>query len=142
MMSRTVTSRGDTGRHCAPPSPNSLISGGSRRSGSGLGLPASRPRVNYANVPSPPDGGHAAYSAGMGRVTQRVPSVRVEVAEGGPVRTTSRPDTLAVEEPLEIRVGGTSLSVTMRTPGDDFDLALGLPAHRGPARPSRPTSAS
>jgi FdhD protein len=58
-------------------------------------------------------------------VTQRVPSVRVEVAEGGPVRTTSRPDTLAVEEPLEIRVGGTSVSVTMRTPGDDFDLALG-----------------
>ena len=58
-------------------------------------------------------------------MTQRVPSVRVEVAEGGPVRTTSRPDTLAVEEPLEIRVGGTSVSVTMRTPGDDFDLALG-----------------
>ena len=44
---------------------------------------------------------------------------------GGQVRTTSRPDTLAVEEPLEIRVGGTSVSVTMRTPGDDFDLALG-----------------
>jgi FdhD protein len=36
-----------------------------------------------------------------------------------------RPDTLAVEEPMEIRVDGTSLSVTMRTPGDDFDLALG-----------------
>jgi FdhD protein len=36
-----------------------------------------------------------------------------------------RPDTLAVEEPMEIRVDGTSLSVTMRTPGDDFDLAIG-----------------
>lgn len=41
------------------------------------------------------------------------------------VRSTARPDTLAVEEPLEIRVGGTSVTVTMRTPGDDFDLALG-----------------
>lgn len=40
-------------------------------------------------------------------------------------RATSRPDTLAVEEPLEIRVDGRSLSVTMRTPGDDFDLAIG-----------------
>lgn len=40
-------------------------------------------------------------------------------------RSTSRPDTLAVEEPLEVRVGGVSVTVTMRTPGDDFDLALG-----------------
>jgi FdhD protein len=32
---------------------------------------------------------------------------------------------VTVEEPLEIRVGGASLSVTMRTPGDDFDLAIG-----------------
>ncbi len=32
-------------------------------------------------------------------------------------------DLLAVEEPLEIRVGGASISVTMRTPGSDKDLA-------------------
>jgi FdhD protein len=50
--------------------------------------------------------------------------VRVEVTPDG-ARSTARPDTLAVEEPLEIRVGGTSVTVTMRTPGDDFDLALG-----------------
>jgi FdhD protein len=37
-----------------------------------------------------------------------------------------RPDHLAVEEPLEIRVDGTALSVTMRTPGHDLDLALGF----------------
>lgn len=61
----------------------------------------------------------------MGRVTVRTPSVRVEVAPGAPVRATARPDTLAVEEPLEIRIGGTAVTVTMRTPGDDFDLALG-----------------
>ena len=35
-------------------------------------------------------------------------------------------DEVVVEEPLEIRVNGTSMAVTMRTPGDDFDLARGL----------------
>ncbi|MGN6275910.1 MAG: formate dehydrogenase accessory sulfurtransferase FdhD [Solirubrobacterales bacterium] len=35
-------------------------------------------------------------------------------------------DLVAVEEPLEIRVGGEPLSVTMRTPGDDEELALGF----------------
>lgn len=37
-----------------------------------------------------------------------------------------RPDTLAVEEPLEIRVRGESLTVTMRTPGSDIDLVHGF----------------
>jgi FdhD protein len=36
------------------------------------------------------------------------------------------PDALAVEEPLEIRVGGETLAITMRTPGDDAVLALGF----------------
>jgi FdhD protein len=35
-------------------------------------------------------------------------------------------DSLVVEEPLEIRVGGQSLVVVMRTPGHDFDLAAGF----------------
>jgi len=35
-------------------------------------------------------------------------------------------DDVAVEEPLEIRVAGDALSVTMRTPGDDRELALGF----------------
>lgn len=35
-------------------------------------------------------------------------------------------DCLAVEEPLEIRCGERPLAVTMRTPGDDYDLALGF----------------
>jgi FdhD protein len=44
---------------------------------------------------------------------------------------TSRPDTLAAEEPLEIRVAGRPLTVTMRTPGDDFDLARGFLVSEG-----------
>ncbi len=40
-------------------------------------------------------------------------------------------DTLAGEEPLEIRVGGRSLAVTMRTPGADFDLAAGFLVSEG-----------
>src|ERR1700751_3203465 len=35
-------------------------------------------------------------------------------------------DELAGEEPLEIRVGGAPVAVTMRTPGDDFQLAAGF----------------
>jgi len=40
--------------------------------------------------------------------------------------STEVDDTLAVEEPLEIRVNDKPVSVTLRTPGDDFDLAAGF----------------
>ena len=39
---------------------------------------------------------------------------------------TSRPDMVAGEEPLEIRIGGRSLTVTMRTPGHDIELVHGF----------------
>jgi FdhD protein len=35
-------------------------------------------------------------------------------------------DELAAEEPLELRIGDAPVTVTMRTPGDDFDLAAGF----------------
>jgi FdhD protein len=40
--------------------------------------------------------------------------------------TSVRDDVLAVEAPLQIRLGGTSISVAMRTSGDDFELAAGF----------------
>jgi FdhD protein len=44
-------------------------------------------------------------------------------------------DQIAVEEPLEIRVDGTPVAVTMRTPGHDEELALGFCLSEGiPAR--------
>jgi len=43
----------------------------------------------------------------------------------------TKEDALAVEEPLEIRVGGRSLAITMRTPGHDFDLAAGFLVSEG-----------
>jgi FdhD protein len=39
---------------------------------------------------------------------------------------TREPDLVAVEEPLEIRIGGEPVAVTMRTPGHDEELALGF----------------
>jgi FdhD protein len=43
-------------------------------------------------------------------------------------------DAVAVERPLEIRVEGRPLSVTLRTPGDDRELALGFLASEGAIR--------
>jgi FdhD protein len=57
----------------------------------------------------------------MGRVTRLHPVLRI-----GPDQAVRRTDTLAVEEPLEIRLDGEPYVVTMRTPGDDIDLVHGL----------------
>ncbi|GAB3656508.1 formate dehydrogenase accessory sulfurtransferase FdhD [Actinocorallia lasiicapitis] len=57
----------------------------------------------------------------MGRVT-----VRRRVERWNTGEQAERVETLAVEEPLEIRVGGRELTVTMRTPGADFDLVAGF----------------
>jgi FdhD protein len=46
--------------------------------------------------------------------------------DGRPGDTTPRADLLAGEEPLGIRVAGTALTMTMRTPGDDLELAAGF----------------
>ena len=58
----------------------------------------------------------------MGRITTRRPVTKIVVGVG----EDRVPDVLAVEEPLEIRVGGRPLAVTMRTPGSDVELAAGF----------------
>ncbi|MBK5279130.1 MAG: formate dehydrogenase accessory sulfurtransferase FdhD [Bacteroidia bacterium] len=58
----------------------------------------------------------------------------IQVIKISPEGVLNKPDLLAVEEPLEIRLGfgslsdrqQKSLSITMRTPGHDFELALGF----------------
>ncbi|MGQ4598624.1 formate dehydrogenase accessory sulfurtransferase FdhD [Nocardia sp. R6R-6] len=62
----------------------------------------------------------------MGRVTTRRPVVRIRDGQH-----SQRPDTLVAEEPLEIRIDGRPITVTMRTPGDDFDLAAGFLVSEG-----------
>jgi FdhD protein len=56
---------------------------------------------------------------GRGVAERRV----LKVAAGGEARRAR--DRLAVEEPLELRVAGRPVGVTMRTPGNDFELAIG-----------------
>ena len=53
-----------------------------------------------------------------------------------PDHFVEKPDMLATEEPMEIRVGGTgfearTVAVTMRTPGHDFELAAGFLVSEG-----------
>lgn len=66
----------------------------------------------------------------MGRVTSRRRVVR-SAPDGS---RSSREATLAVEEPLEVRHRGAVLNVTMRTPGDDFDLVAGWLVSEGVVR--------
>jgi FdhD protein len=66
----------------------------------------------------------------MGRTTERRPVLKINLDASSEPRR--RPDDLAAEEPLEIRVGPAGsgrrapLAVTMRTPGHDIDLAMGF----------------
>jgi FdhD protein len=62
----------------------------------------------------------------MGRVTVRRRVLRYRAGA-----VDHRPDALAAEEPMEIRVNGRPLTVTMRTPGSDFDLAVGFLVSEG-----------
>ncbi|HYY76640.1 MAG TPA: formate dehydrogenase accessory sulfurtransferase FdhD [Gaiellaceae bacterium] len=68
------------------------------------------------------------YSAGRVEVTRLPVGVREQ-------------DEVAVEEPLEIRVNGMPVAVTMRTPGHDEELAIGFLRSEGiPAVAAQPTA--
>jgi FdhD protein len=59
-------------------------------------------------------------------VSVRLPGATAEVRVIRLPQRASEDDLVAVEEPLEIRVGGEPVAVTMRTPGHDEELALGF----------------
>ena len=61
----------------------------------------------------------------MARTMTRRPVVKINLEASGEA-ARRRPDDLAAEEPLEIRVRREPLAVTMRTPGHDIDLAMGF----------------
>ena len=60
----------------------------------------------------------------MARTMHRRPVVKINLDTAAEPRR--RPDDLAAEEPLEIRIRRAPLAVTMRTPGHDIDLAMGF----------------
>ncbi|MEV6342015.1 formate dehydrogenase accessory sulfurtransferase FdhD [Actinoplanes sp. NPDC051851] len=68
----------------------------------------------------------------MARSTTRRPVVRIDLGASTTLRR--RPDELAAEEPLEIRIRKQPLAVTMRTPGHDIDLAMGFLLSEGVIR--------
>jgi FdhD protein len=61
-----------------------------------------------------------------GRVSGRIGEEAVAGRMTAVVQRDGERDEVAVEEPLEIRVDGAPLTVTMRTPGHDEELALGF----------------
>lgn len=61
----------------------------------------------------------------MGRLTSRRRVAHLS-AVGAETVVAGRVETVVVEEPLEIRINGSPVTVTMRTPGSDFELARGF----------------
>jgi FdhD protein len=62
---------------------------------------------------------------------RRVRKISLPAGADGAVSQDDRADLLAAEEPLGIRIGGEALTLTMRTPGDDLDLAAGFLVSEG-----------
>src|SRR6186713_82555 len=104
-----------------------------------------RPRLSSRRVRS-------FGSWGRTSVSRRTSMVAIIVNEVPPYSASSvevvrlpegetEPDEIAVEEPLEIRVGGRPIAVTMRTPGHDEELAVGFLRSEGmPAVSAQPTA--
>ena len=81
---------------------------------------------------------HALVVVGISGRARReyAPAVEVPARTTARVRVTRVPggdagDLIAVEEPLELRIAGEPIAVTMRTPGHDEELALGFALSEG-----------
>jgi FdhD protein len=93
---------------------------------------STRPKTSPASVCARPD---SVVTVPDDRDTQdapiRRPTTAVQLLSVDTVGNRRRPDRLVTEEPMEIRVHGPGeapapLAVTMRTPGNDFELAVGF----------------
>ena len=80
-----------------------------------------------------PPSNRASVAGAMPRsdLTDLVPGATAEAHVTRHPGSESEEDLVAVEEPLEIRVGGEPVAVTMRTPGHDEELALGFAVGEG-----------
>jgi FdhD protein len=83
----------------------------------GRGAARLRPRASASAAPTTP-----RSDASLAQALQAKPITRVDGAGGH----FPDEDWVAVEEPLELRVGGRSVAVVMRTPGHDRELAAGF----------------
>ena len=82
--------------------------------------------MTAADVPCP-QGIKERKGGSLAGRTARRRVLRIMLPDGGrPGDATPRADFLAAEEPLGIRVDGAALAMTMRTPGDDIELAAGF----------------
>lgn len=71
-------------------------------------------------------GGRRPQISKVSRNILTVPVRRFHGVASPPASMRGEQDLLAVEEPLQIRVGGRNLAITMRTPGHDAELAAGF----------------
>ena len=90
------------------------------------------PSAANGDAPDTPDGPADSMSASLAIATPSVSDMarrrtqRVLVRRVTPAGSTAPPDTLIVEEPMTIQLDGTVVSTTMRTPGHDYELAVGF----------------
>ncbi|GGH63978.1 formate dehydrogenase accessory sulfurtransferase FdhD [Rothia aerolata] len=62
----------------------------------------------------------------MGRLNRSAPMRKVIRLEDGSFTVNKRSDNVTAEEPLQIRMGGQTITTTMRTPGHDLELTHGF----------------
>ncbi len=70
--------------------------------------------------------------------TESGPSGAVEASREERNRSRHVPDHVIVEEPMEVRLDGHPVATTMRTPGHDFELAVGMCVSEGLVTPELP----
>lgn len=70
----------------------------------------------------------------MGRINRSVAAIKYVCKPDGSFSKDRRADAITAEEPLEIRVNGSTVTTTMRTPGHDLELAHGFLHSEGQIR--------